>query len=845
MWLATIAWRGLLARPLRTSLTVAGVALGVAVVSATLITSRSADQAVQGAAAELLGRAELRVRAFRDEGFTPGAVQTLRSLPGVVAAAPVSERRLLVSTAPGPREQVFNLLVIGLEPAAEQQIRAPKLEAGVFLSADSPTDAVVPRGWASDHGLGLGDQLLLSGRVQSAAPLRIVGLIDQTGFGALNQGAVALVSRQILDSSFAVPAPLAYVDLDIGSARQADVEAALDRSMSEPFVVETRADAAAQLGRTQASFAGISFLFGLVALVVGAFLVGNTLAMTVAERTREIGLLRAAGTTRRQILGLFLRQGAAIGAVGAAIGILLGIGLAAAMIGFLGSTRAVLVAGLPLDLGALLLAFGLGIVVTLVGAGAPALRAASLSPLEALRPSRHTGGGALAGQLRWLVLLEVGVVVAGLILYPLNRGNAPVIPLLLSLALLVGGAVAASFVLEPLGRIVGQPFEWFFGAEGLLGRTNLSRDRVRTGLTIGALMIGLASVVAIGAVAESTRATADRWVGSVLPGGHAIRLGVAVEAEQLRPTFEATSGLQAASPIVEFPAVIDAATRQEQVGIAGIDPTVFQDAGALLFRGGSRAAAFQALRDGGAVLIPDGLAQRGGFRVGDLLRIGLPGSTPQDFKVAGILSYTLPGRTPEGSLLIGLSDAREKFGETKSSLWAMVPKPNTSPAAFDSAVRATAASLAGESLTAHELASQLSRSLDGLIGLFDALALIAVVVAALGIVNTLSVGVSERVREIAILRSHGMTVGQVQAMVVAEAAIMGAVGGLAAIVTGLAVGWAMLGAAGGGGAEGFAVPWALLVIVILVGTGVAALAGLYPARVAGGLPIVRSLTHFE
>ena len=844
MRLATIAWRGLVARPLRTALTIAGVALGVAVVSATLITSRSADEAVQGAAAELLGRAELRVRAFRDEGFTPRAVQTVRALPGVVAAAPVSERRLLVSTAAGPREQVFNLLVIGLEPAAESKIRDPNLEEGVFLSADSPTDAVVPRRWAKDHGLGLGDQLLLSGRVQSAAPLRIVGLVGEAGFGSLNQGAVALVSRQTLDTSLQVPAPVSYVDLDIGSARRADVEAALDRAMSEPFVVETKADAAAQLGRAQASFAGISFLVGLVALVVGAFLVGNTLAMTVSERTREIGLLRAAGTTSRQILGLFLRQGAAIGVVGAAIGLLLGIGLAAAMIGFLGSTRAVLVGGLPLDLGALLLAFGLGVLVTLVGAAVPALRAASLAPLEALRPSRQTGS-ALAGQLRWLVLLELVVVVAGLILYPLNRGSAPVIPLILSLALLVGGAVAAALVLEPLGRIVGQPFEWFFGAEGLLGRTNLSRDRVRTGLTIGALMIGLASVVAIGAVAESTRATADRWVGSVLPGGHAIRLGIAVDAEQLRPTFEATNGLKAASPIVEFPAVIASGTRQEQVSVAGIDPTVFQDSGALLLGTANRAQAFQALRDGGAVLIPEGLAQRGGFQVGDILRIGLPAATPQTFTVAGILAYTLPGRTPDGSLLMSLADARDQFGETASSLWAMVPRPSTSAAAFDTAVRETAVSLAGEALTAHELASELSRSLDGLIGLFDALALIAVVVAALGIVNTLSVGVSERVREIAILRSHGMTVGQVQAMVVAEAAIMGAVGGLAAIVTGLAVGWAMLGAAAGGDAGGFAVPWALLAIVILVGTGVAALAGLYPARLAGRLPIVRSLKHFE
>ena len=112
--------------------------------------------------------------------------------------------------------------------------------------------------------------------------------------------------------------------------------------------------------------------------------------------------------------------------------------------------------------------------------------------------------------------------------------------------------------------------------------------------------------------------------------------------------------------------------------------------------------------------------------------------------------------------------------------------------------------------------------------------------------NTLGVGISERVREIAILRSHGMTVGQVQAMVVTEAAIMGAIAGVLAIVTGLIVAATLIG--GGASAElaaGMRLPWGLLVAVVLVGTGVAALAGLYPARVAASLPIVRNLKHFE
>jgi putative ABC transport system permease protein len=176
----------------------------------------------------------------------------------------------------------------------------------------------------------------------------------------------------------------------------------------------------------------------------------------------------------------------------------------------------------------------------------------------------------------------------------------------------------------------------------------------------------------------------------------------------------------------------------------------------------------------------------------------------------------------------------------------MLPRQDVAASAFAAAVRDTAVQLAAEPLTARDLAGELANTLERLIGLFDVLALVAVVIGALGIVNTLGVGIGERVREIAILRSHGMTVGQVQAMVVAEAAIMGAIAGVLGIVTGLLVALALV--SGGASAElaaGVRLPWPLLVAVLLVGTGVAALAGLYPARVAASLPIVPNLKHFE
>jgi putative ABC transport system permease protein len=406
--------------------------------------------------------------------------------------------------------------------------------------------------------------------------------------------------------------------------------------------------------------------------------------------------------------------------------------------------------------------------------------------------------------------------------------------------------VAAGFVLEPLGRLVGRPFEWFFGAEGLLGRANLARDRARTGLTVGAMMIALAAVVALGTVAESARAGTERWVSSILPGGHAIRVGVPLDAEQFRPTFDATVGLKVAMPVYELPAVRIHDGEQVETALAGIDPNVFQDEGALLISGTDRDRAFAALREGGAVLVPRALAEREDIGVGDALSIGQPGGEPETFLVAGIVDYSLPARTTEGALLVSAADARDGFGATSAALWIMVPAEDVPASAFTQAVRETAAGLAAQPLTARDLAGELGRSLDTLIGLFDVLSLIAVVIGALGIVNTLGIGITERVREIAILRSHGMTVGQVQAMVVTEAAIMGSVAGLLAIVTGIAVALILVGS--GTSAElaaGVRLPWALLVAVLLVGTGVAALAGLYPARVAARLPIVASLKQFE
>jgi putative ABC transport system permease protein len=399
---------------------------------------------------------------------------------------------------------------------------------------------------------------------------------------------------------------------------------------------------------------------------------------------------------------------------------------------------------------------------------------------------------------------------------------------------------------QPLSRVVGRPFEWFFGAEGLLGRANLGRDRPRTGLTVGALIIALSAVVTLGVVAESARATADRWVGSILPGGYAIRFALPIEIDQFRPDLESTAGAGAASPIAEFPLVVKEADRQVEASVAGIEPRVFEGTNSLIFTRGDRAAAFAALRAGGSILVPEPVATRDGIGVGSTVELAKPGGKAQGFTVVGIIAYTLPATSPDGAFLISLADARAHFGASAAALWVLVPQPGITEAAFRTSVGDKAAAYAAEMLTARDLSSDLERSLDRLIGLFDVLAVLAVVIAGLGIVNTLAVSVVERAREIAILRSHGTTTGQVQAMVVSEAAIMGAIGGIAAVVTGMLMSMAVVGGtAPRDFGAGLAIPWPLLISVVLLGTGIAAAAGIYPARLAARISIVGSIGHFE
>jgi putative ABC transport system permease protein len=298
----------------------------------------------------------------------------------------------------------------------------------------------------------------------------------------------------------------------------------------------------------------------------------------------------------------------------------------------------------------------------------------------------------------------------------------------------------------------------------------------------------------------------------------------------------AIDGVARISPMALFE-VAHKGVRLDAAAVNGFD--LLAD-GRLRFVLGDRDAALKGLDAGGVTILPRSVADRLGLTVGSTLTLAVGEGQVTDLRVAGITERTLPGSVGEAAL-IGWSDATSIFGVPGADVLAVRYEPGRAAdarPAVDEAARLSALEPNALSVVAGAVDSALGQ----VFGLFDALALVAVVVAALGIVNTLTVSVLERVRELGVLRAAGMTRGQVRRSVVVEAGILGFVGSVLGIAAGLVAG-GILVVLSGEAPLVIEVPWTSLVVAVLLGVGVSMAAAWYPARLASRLAIVAAVQH--
>ncbi len=845
--LVPYAWRSLAARPMRTLLTVSGVALGVAVLVAALAVHAGLDASVDRTVASLVGRADLRVAAFAETGLTGETLAAVESVPGVALAAPAIERRTFLVPGGGRSPSTEPVTVLGIDPTREPRVRDVAPVRGAALDAIDEPVALVTERLAAAEGLDLGSELQLLG---AGAPLRVrvVGVLPGDG-PALGIGGRTVVlpiatAAQLVrpdDASAGGAASLVGITrVDVVLAAGADpgaVAAAIDaQRLAQPYVLSVPGDVAASLRASTTDIRSIMALLAGITMFASAFLIFNTLAMTVVERIRELALLRAAGAGRAQVMRVVLAQALLLGAAGSTAGLVLGVMLARFAAGWLGAAETIAIDGPEVTPQVLLAGFAGGLAVTVVAALEPARRAAGISPVAALR-TRADPTAAVRARSRWLVAVAVAVGTLGLLLLPdgsASRSDA--VRAAGVYAILLGAVLLTPVLLAPLGRIIGLPFSFVLRLEERLARAAIARDRGRTTITVGALVVGLAMVVALGSVATNARAASTAWLADVVPGDQVLTAIAPVPVGEggVDEEVGAIDGVGLASPIATFD-VAFGGTRLEAAAIRGAD---FDADGRLTFTAGDRAAALAALDRGGAVVLPRARAERLGVGLGDVLAVATAEGL-FELEVVGTVERSFPGRTGE-AVLVGWTDATDRLGVAGADAIAVRYEPGRATeasAAVGALARERAMTL--EPLVA--VAGAVGDALSRVFGLLDLLALAAVVIAVLGIANTLSMDTWERVRELGMLRAAGMSRRQVWRSVLVEAGILGALGGVVGSVAGLLVGILLITTAGGrpGLEAGLPLPTILLVIALAV--AVAMLAAAQPARIAGARSIVSAV----
>jgi putative ABC transport system permease protein len=850
--LSSLAWRSLGARKLRSFFTAAGIALGVAVLFAALSAGATMDAAVDRAAADEMGRAVLRVQALEERGLSSVAVRAAEQAVGVSVAAPALERKTYLAASPNQTASASlpaPVTVLGIDPGREFALHDMPLASGRLLTATDGQSVLISETMAAQERLGVGDSLSLNGTV-AAGPqsFQIVGIVQGDAPVPDAGGRLVFVP---LASAQALFGTTGVTRVDLGAQVGISVEALTDQLekaiTSEPYLLSRQADLAGSLRTEMADFRSALLLVAAVVLFAGAFLIFNTLSMTVSERAREVGLLRAAGTTRSQVMSIIMLQALFLGAAGSALGALVGVSVAGLSLSWVQSTGPIALTAPAVSAGSIAIAIVVGLLVTLAASLEPAWRASRIPPVEAL----HRGpAGMVAGpaRLRWLFLVFGVLGVAALAIWPGGSGGSvgaggsaggsgmwgplAVYGLLFLTVLLV------PLLLGPLLLVAGIPFR-IFRNEERLARSSLARDPSRTTLTAGALVVGLAMVVALGTAAENVRKTGTAWLAETIPGSEVLTsIRPVSTTDPVRAELAAIPGVKSISPIGLF-GVPYQGLRQEAAAIVGRD---YLADGRLVFvsDGGDRTAALTALDAGGSVVLPESLADQDGIQVGDELTFAT-GPSSTRLRVAGIVAHSIPSGSEE-AILVGWSDATDQFGVAGADFYAVRYAPgqeSSSRAALDAA----ATQYAFEPNSLDRVQGTVGDALDRIFRLLDGLALIAVLVAGLGLVNTYSMSVLERVREIGVLRATGMTSRQVWGMVVMEAGLLGIFGSVVGALVGLIAGALLVGWSSGGFGLAFEPPWVSIAVAVVFGVLVSIVASIYPAGLASRLSIVRALQH--
>ncbi len=614
-------------------------------------------------------------------------------------------------------------------------------------------------------------------------------MIAREGVGQVNNGAFGVIPLETAQKFFELHGKYTQIDLilqsDYTSAEALDLmKIHLQDRLGEEYSVIFPASQGKRMAQMLSSYQiGLNFMSGM-ALFVGAFLIYNAFTMTVVERKREFGTLRIIGMTRRQVVGQVLAEANLLGFLGAALGVGLGMLMAAGLTRVMSWVIDQELDKVVLDTQLLVISISVGVLVTVFAAVLPAVQAGKISPLEALRVRGIEREGWLIrhGGKVGLVLLVISTVILIANPFPYDvqfrLGSVTVFTLFFGATLLIPDSM------NLWERLVRPVVRRIYGNAGYLGSRNLQRSRLRATLTVAALMVGVAMVLIVKSMTASFGTDLEAWINSYIGGDFYVSSSLPMRQELSR-RLEAVPGVDAVAPIryLETSWYLPDGT-QEDISLMVIDPFSYQRVTSFVFSDKVRdpQSSLQRLSEGNAVFISSVLAEKYDLAQGSQIQLQTRRGK-QPFEVAGIVvDFYNQGNVIE----LGWNDMRRYYKESDASTFLLKVEDDADAEYVGTLIDHLYGSRYKLTIDSNQdIKKRISSMMAQSFSMFDVLAMISVIVASLGVVNTLTMNVMERTREIGMLRSIGMTRWQVVWMVLAEAAIMGIMGGILGVLLGV------------------------------------------------------------
>ncbi|HEY2310601.1 MAG TPA: FtsX-like permease family protein [Gaiellaceae bacterium] len=849
-----VALKGLAGRKVRAALTAVAIVLGVAMISGTYILTDTIKAAFSTVFTTVYAKTDAVITgkvAFGNNSnsnnlppsFPESLLGKVRNLPGVAQAdGGINDEAHLVGRdgkviatggAPG--------LAFSVHAHGDQRFNPLTLVSGTWpvgaheIAIDAHT--------ASKENFKVGQSVgvVAQGPV---TPYKIAGIVKIGGVSSLGGATISVFDFPTAQKIFHKEGKLDSINIATKSGTSPEQLVKEIQPILPPTAEVRTAEAQAkQATKDTNGFLSIinDFLlaFGGVALFVGTFVIANTLSITIAQRTRELATLRTLGASRRQVLMSVLLEALIIGILASITGLFLGLGLAKGLNAlFVHFGIDLPQAGTVFATRTIVVALVVGILVTLLAAMRPAIRATRVPPISAVREGAVLPTSRFARFSVTAALLTIGGAVAlmlvGLFVHGLSTTQRLLALGVGAAAVFVGVAMLAKTLVPPLARVLGWPATKIGGAAGELARGNAMRNPQRTASTASALMIGLALVTLVSVLASGLKTTFNDAVDSVFKGDYALTATdnfspISISSEQALanvPGVNVVSGVRAG----------DGKAFGSRINVTAVNGDISKVI-VVNWEHGSQATPGQ-LGENGA-FVAKSYAKSHDLSIGSPIDVEVPSGKTLHLTLKGIFAPP-KGGSPYGDVTISQQRFDAEY-QNPQNLYAFVDMTGgVTPANTATLTKALDTFPDAKIATASEFKKNQEQGINTLLNLLYVLLSLSILISLFGIVNTLVLTVFERTRELGMLRAIGMTRRQVRRMIRHESIVTALIGAALGIPVGVALAL-MVGKAINYPA--FTIPWGTLIVFVIAAILAGLVAAIIPARRAGKLNVLQALQY--